>query len=142
MRECGTCTLCCELLPIKSLNKPHSELCKFCINDQCSVYSTRPEACKNFKCLYLNRDLGLELRPDFTHIIFEKIDNCEAYLMLVDPKYPDAYKEEIVEDFCLELIEEGYSILLSSYSSAPKRLRTPVGISTKEMYDRIMKEIS
>lgn len=140
--ECGTCTLCCELLPIKQLNKHHSKLCEFCINDSCSIYPTRPEECKNFKCLFLNRELPSKLRPDQTHIIFEKIDDVDAYLMLVDPKYPEAYKANIVESFCLQLLDEGYSILLSSFSDKPKRLRTPIGIRTQDMMDKIMKEIT
>ena len=139
--ECGNCTLCCELLPIQALNKPHSEKCKYC-ETNCTIYEDRPDDCKNFNCLWVETDQSDEsLRPNNTHVIFEKIPNVKAYLALVDPKYPLAYKTQEVESICIDLLDRGFSVLLSSFSNEPKRLRTPKGIKVDTMIEQIMKEL-
>lgn len=48
-RECGTCTMCCEVLRIEALGKP--ELTP-CAHQQagCTIYRKRPDACRHFYC--------------------------------------------------------------------------------------------
>ena len=70
--ECGDCTLCCDLLPVKWLQKPVNTVCKYC-DKGCMIHETKEEECKEFNCMYAQvEDIPLELRPDKSHVIFEK----------------------------------------------------------------------
>jgi hypothetical protein len=70
MKTCGTCTLCCELLPVKELEKgsftrcplsrevPHAKV-------GCSIYARRPFGCRNWSCVWLvSPGAPDEYRPD------------------------------------------------------------------------------
>ena len=138
--KCEKCTLCCKLLPIEQLEKHASVLCKFCNDDGCIVYSTRPEACKNFKCYYLsNENLSPELRPDKCHMIFEKIDNYNIYLALEDPEYIGVHKDYMY--FIEELNKQNYSVIVSSYSRAPKHLYITSGVTKEEVMKQIKESV-
>jgi uncharacterized cysteine cluster protein YcgN (CxxCxxCC family) len=54
-RACGACSLCCKLLPIAELDKPHDRWCAHCRPGAggCTIYETRPQACRTFNCLWL-----------------------------------------------------------------------------------------
>jgi len=71
-RNCGKCTLCCKILPIKRINKPKGEYCTNCdINNRCAIYQKRPQECKDFRCEWL-KGFGAETdRPDKTGIILD-----------------------------------------------------------------------
>jgi hypothetical protein len=71
MNKCGTCTTCCTICEIPELNKPAGQLCKHYSNG-CTIYDTRPEACKNFHCLYVLQNIPEHYRPDNLGVMFEK----------------------------------------------------------------------
>lgn len=48
-RECGTCTMCCEVLRIEALAKPELTACPH-QQGGCTIYSDRPRACREFFC--------------------------------------------------------------------------------------------
>lgn len=48
-RECGTCTMCCEVLRIEALAKPELTPCTH-QQGGCSIYPVRPSACREFFC--------------------------------------------------------------------------------------------
>lgn len=54
-RTCGACSLCCKLLPIAALDKPHDEWCAHCRpgNGGCTIYENRPQTCQTFACHWL-----------------------------------------------------------------------------------------
>jgi hypothetical protein len=54
-RTCGACSLCCKLLPIAALDKPHDRWCVHCRPGAggCTIYETRPEPCRSFSCHWL-----------------------------------------------------------------------------------------
>jgi hypothetical protein len=61
-RECGACTLCCKLVAVAELQKPLDRWCTHCEPGHgCSIYETRPQACRSFSCEWL---LNPEM-PDF-----------------------------------------------------------------------------
>ena len=74
-RECGSCTMCCKLLNIvdPELTKPAYKWCQHCdIGKGCKIYSTRPEACKAFECLWLQDRRGVfpdDARPDKSGVV-------------------------------------------------------------------------
>lgn len=75
--ECGSCTLCCKLLLIASMNSPAGEYCKACSEGVgCNIYSERPEECKDYRCAYHQTDKCSEnIRPDKTGVIFERLSD-------------------------------------------------------------------
>jgi len=54
-RACGACSLCCKLLPIAALDKPHDQWCPHCRPGAggCTIYESRPETCRSFSCHWL-----------------------------------------------------------------------------------------
>lgn len=53
-RSCGACTLCCKLVSIDALGKPHGVWCQHCaVGKGCKIYDEKPEECTTFKCLWL-----------------------------------------------------------------------------------------
>jgi Fe-S-cluster containining protein len=71
MNKCGDCNACCKVAAIEELDKPAGVLCKYYDNG-CTIYDTRPEACRNFQCLYLQQSIPEKYRPDNVGVMFEK----------------------------------------------------------------------
>lgn len=68
-RDCGSCSLCCNIFKIDALEKPPNIYCKHCNVGKvgsCGIYEDRPEACINFRCIWLQCG-----DPDHTN--FEKL---------------------------------------------------------------------
>jgi hypothetical protein len=114
-RSCGTCSLCCKLLPIPSLNKPAGQRCKHQkALKGCSIYPDRPNACKTWACRWLSdpQAAGLK-RPDRTHYVvdldYDKITQGDAELPALqvwcDPAFPDAHKDRDLRAFLLMMAE-------------------------------------
>ena len=110
--ECGSCTLCCELLPIKKLDKKIGEVCKFCtINKGCNIYKERPDECSNFRCAYHQMDkVSEDLRPDNSKIIFEKISD----ILFFGTVHPDFGITEIAKKQIDNFLVQGFSVLVMS----------------------------
>lgn len=64
-RHCGTCTLCCRLVPVDELAKPGGQRCRHQRHSGCMVYETRPLSCRAWSCAWLADPTAGELsRPD------------------------------------------------------------------------------
>lgn len=51
-RECGTCTACCTVLGIPSLQKPAWTPCSNLCDKGCSIYDARPTECREYVCFW------------------------------------------------------------------------------------------
>lgn len=73
-RSCGECSACCTTMAVDEIVKPRDTRCEHAmLRGGCSVYETRPEACRHFKCAWLNRDsplLTTSTRPDKLGVVF------------------------------------------------------------------------
>lgn len=75
MQECDECTLCCKLLETHGIKSSIEEYCEECLPDAgCSIHETRPEECRKYFCMWVQMEsVGIELRPDKSGIIFDKM---------------------------------------------------------------------
>lgn len=95
-RSCDSCTLCCKVLGIEAMVKPQGSWCPHCdIGRACRIYETRPEECRTFDCLWLQREnLGPEWRPDRAKFVLVPSADNAVLLVFPDPGAPDAWKRQ------------------------------------------------
>jgi hypothetical protein len=136
--NCGSCTLCCELLPIKELKKPASVLCSNCtLGKGCNIYSKRPESCRNFDCLYIQSDeMDISLRPNECGVMFEKV-TTKIYFGTELPKKVGSWKELKLFNYIKSLNDKGISIVISSFSNTPNKFFLAEG-HKKEIVEKII----
>jgi hypothetical protein len=109
-RQCGDCTLCCKLLPVRSLGKGSGERCRHQQHHKgCKVYANllavAPE-CRLWNCRWLVDEAGDTSRPDHAHYVidvmpdFIRADDGDGNIVevpvvqvWVDPRYPDAHRD-------------------------------------------------
>lgn len=124
-RECGTCALCCKLLPVKELDKPPSKWCTHArpgAQRPCTIYSERPRTCKVWSCVWLtNDDSGPALRrPDQSHYVIDpapdfvgrtltmrdgstQTERIPVIQVWCDPNYPDAWRDPALQEVMLKM---------------------------------------
>jgi len=138
---CGDCTLCCELLPIAEINKPHSQLCGDCtLKKGCGIYNTRPESCRNFNCLFIeSNDMGELLRPNNCNVIFERI-TTKIYLAINHYNDPRAYESELVANYIQTLNKSGISVVSTSFTNEPNEFFLAEGHVKEIVWKIIMNE--
>ena len=95
-KSCGSCTLCCKVLGITALQKPHGTWCKHCTPGKgCGIYPERPEECRRFSCMWLlEPELGPEWKPDRSKIVLNLAPTGNGIVIRCDPGYPQAWRRE------------------------------------------------
>lgn len=112
VRRCGSCTLCCKLLPVRELAKAaNTRCCHQSTGRGCRVYSTpaMPRSCKLWNCRWLTGEKTADLsRPDRTGYVIDIMpDFVETLNQLtgqrtpipvvqiwIDPARPDAWRDD------------------------------------------------
>lgn len=109
-RACGSCTLCCKLVPVAELGKPGFHRCVHQrMGKGCAIYPKRPLSCRLWNCAWLTDERTAALsRPDRVHYV---IDQDLDYITLrdddtgaiakqipvaqvwLDPGFPDAHRD-------------------------------------------------
>ena len=128
-RQCGECTLCCKLLPVRSLDKGAGERCKHQSHARgCKVYarltSVSPE-CRLWSCRWLvNDDAGDLRRPDRSHYVLDVMPDFVTHddgeirtavpviQVWVDPAHRDAYRDPALRAYLDRRGAEGYAALI------------------------------
>jgi hypothetical protein len=110
-RTCGSCTLCCKLVPVEQLGKRAGERCRYQSHKGCRIYATlgtiSPE-CRLWSCQWLvdPETLGLG-RPDRSHYVVDimpdfigahdpdtgRVEDVQVMQVWVDPDYPEAWRD-------------------------------------------------
>lgn len=104
-RACGTCNLCCKLVPVDALEKPANTWCQHAVKKAgCGIYADRPIGCRNWSCMWLGdpRATAALARPDHAkYVVDEGADviklNGEPLGVMqvwVDPGYPNAWRSD------------------------------------------------
>jgi len=135
-RSCGSCSLCCRLLPQKELSKPALTRCQHQRHSEkgcCRIYARRPPSCMMWSCRWLtDADTADLSRPDRSHVVIDQMpdvigimDNetgerhdMEAIQVWVDPAYPDAWKHPSLLAYFNRKAEERQIAVLIRYGSS------------------------
>ena len=95
-RTCGTCTLCCKVMPIRALNKPVGRWCSHCKpGTGCGIHDSRPSECGDFFCMWmLERRLGPEWKPEKCKLVLTGDAGGKNLMVRCDPGFPQAWRAE------------------------------------------------
>jgi len=108
-RVCGSCTLCCRLLPVAEIRKKANTRCSHQFSGGCRVYhkANFPLSCGFWSCRWLTGDASGVRRPDRTHYVIDiMLDTVvlthnetgerfeeKALQVWIDPEHRDAWKD-------------------------------------------------
>lgn len=126
--SCGTCGACCRSFAIPELNKPENVWCVHAkpgrLPGACTIYESRPQVCRTFRCLWLMSHLDPEktpmpmaIRPDKSHVVFGamsingKVDE-NATTARVDPAYPNAWREWPMGAMIDQMVNQGITVVV------------------------------
>lgn len=109
-RHCGSCTLCCRLLPVRALKKGHNTRCQHQFSGGCRVYHKPaqgfPIECGLWSCRWLVDDVPAH-RPDRAHYVIDvmpdmirlrhnetgEAQELTCLQVWLDPAYPQAWAD-------------------------------------------------
>ena len=152
-RQCGGCTLCCKLLPVRELDKPASTRCQHQrFGKGCMVYNKAgmPLCCKLWSCRWLNEEDTAELHrpdragyvidvmPDYVSIVNNESGetiNVEVVQVWVDPHRPDAHRDPGLRAYLARRGEEGVAALIRFGSAEGFALWPPAMCADGEWHE-------
>ena len=129
-RQCGVCSACCTLLPVKEIGKPASQRCNHQRHGKgCMIYRGPgfPTSCRYWTCRWLTgketQDLSrpdragyvIDVQPDFIKIRDNDtgaVRNVEVVQIWVNPKRRDAYKDQRLYEYLSRRADEGVAALI------------------------------
>jgi hypothetical protein len=129
MRQCGACTLCCKLVPVKEIGKRAGERCQHQRHTGCAIYSRRPMSCMVWSCSWLLGDDTKELRrPDRSRYVIDPMPDqvsvggqrVQVVQIWCDPKAPDAWQDPALIAFLQRKAAEGVGALIRYSGSEGK----------------------
>ena len=115
-RRCGGCTLCCTLLPVKSLGKPERTRCTHLRSKGCGIYARRPFDCRTFSCRWLMDETTAGLRrPDKAGYVIDPMTDtvlvdgqpCDVVQVWIDT--PDAHRDPALRAW-LEMVADQFGL--------------------------------
>ena len=115
-RSCGSCTLCCTLLPtdLPRGKKLANEKCEYVCSKGCKIYESRPIPCRVFSCRWLFDDRTDKMRrPDKTGYVIDPMldgivangDPVDVIQVWVDPKNRDAHRDPALREYISKMAE-------------------------------------
>jgi len=131
-RRCGSCTLCCRLVPVKDkdLIKAANQRCQHQTSTGCGIYADRPFSCRMWSCQWL---MGADLpqRPDFSHYVVDpmpdfvnvtendtgEVTQIVALQIWCDPEHPDAHRDPALRSYIEKLWQHQPIIGLVRYDN-------------------------
>lgn len=157
MRQCGECTLCCTLLPVKPLGKRAGQKCvhqRF--RTGCAVYHKpgMPHECKAWNCRWLVGDDTQDLkRPDKSHYVidllpdvvalkdnqFGHVTELIAVQIWIDPDFPDAHQDPALRSYIERRARDGQPALIRYDTKKALTIFAPP-LSADQQWHEIMSE--
>lgn len=125
MKSCGSCTLCCELVPVEEIGLPAFTRCPKLhslpeMKVGCSIYSTRPRSCKAWNCQWLvEEDWPDDLRPDRCGVVVDilpdliRVNGIElaAWQMWAAPGFEMAFQHQPVLSVVMALADQKIAVI-------------------------------
>ena len=89
--DCGECTACCDVIGVQELGKPSYARCPH-LNCNCTIYETRPQGCRNYRCVWHHGLLGdrPDWRPDKLGLLFDMNSDATGTRIAVCETVPGA----------------------------------------------------
>lgn len=139
MNKCGECTLCCRLTSVPELRKPFGIWCSFCnIGNGCKIYEDRPNSCKSFECFWYSKNMPLDMRPDKSHVVLEKLIDKNIYLVLVNTHRDNAWKSPKVIKLINTIVKDGNAVVVSVNSGKEKHMLLPSGMTKEKVEEELI----
>lgn len=143
-RTCGDCGVCCVLMSVPELEKDQGTRCKNLCASGCSVYSTRPQSCRDFECLWLQGALPEWAKPDniglmFTATLpdgdFAKATGLQA--MVAWEVWSGALEDPRVKNLLADLARRALVVIISGRSRKVIGPRDQLGLANNFIKSRI-----
>lgn len=131
--KCGSCTACCRVYAIPTLDKPAGKWCLHCdIGKACKIYEQRPKLCVDFECLWLQAHtrgtpLADELRPDRCKVVFSPTTNPRIMSAITMPGSPTAWRTGPARELIDKMVRGGLHVVIGPPASTTKTLVGPDG---------------
>lgn len=145
-RQCGDCTLCCKLLPVRELKKLAGARCAHQRHGKgCAIYGRHPPSCALWSCVWLSgRDAADLRRPDRSHYVIDIMPDfitavpqgqtpirLPVIQVWIDPNFPDAHRDPALRAYIEKRCEqEGGLAAIIRYDSAKAFVLFPPAISS------------
>ncbi len=140
-RTCGTCTLCCKIMPVLELEKHAMTWCKHCdIGKGCKIYDNPPQSCRTFNCLWLtNGWMPDSLRPDRCGIVYEGLHGTNVCLALLNEGHDEAHEREPNVSLIKHLVAvAGQTVIVfRAYKSREPIIYMPPGMTREELVRQV-----
>ena len=93
-RTCGSCTLCCTVMPVAELKKPIGIACPHVVAGKgCGIHPNRPPSCRQFFCGWrLDPNIDALWKPDICGFVLFVNLHYGALTLMVDPARPLAWR--------------------------------------------------
>ena len=135
-RTCGTCQLCCKVMPVPPLKKPANKRCDHQrANKGCAVWHSpaMPSVCWLYHCRWLADPSTKGLpRPDRAHYVIDfmpdhitmtdesgKQVDVPVFQVWVDPAFPDAWQDENLKAWMAAMADRhGFATIIRFSSRA------------------------
>jgi hypothetical protein len=121
-KSCGSCSLCCKLVPVAEIEKPRNTWCPHCTKPGCAIYDDRPRGCRQWNCYWLLKDdWPAELEPRRCHVVVDIVTEVityrdtetgepkhpwDAIQLWVDPAFPHAHRNPLLRALLAEMCEK------------------------------------
>ena len=123
VRSCGSCTECCTVLSIPSLEKSRLTPCSHLKRKKkrkkggCGIYGKRPEECRTFQCAWTSAEIPKQMRPDKTGLMAYWVESQFGLALLITETRQAAFDRSSQE---LESIidiahSQGRAVLLATH---------------------------
>lgn len=135
-RSCGECTACCLPFAVPEVGKVDASWCPQCtIGKGCNIYPTRPYACREFTCVWLNGKGEESDRPDRLGVMMDiqdqRIGDKEIGIFHLWEIRPGALNQSRVVQVAKSVEEQGFVVASHkrlSNTQYEKILRIPKGL--------------
>lgn len=142
-RHCGSCTLCCKLVPVRELDKKAGQRCQHQSHAKgCKVYQRpgMPMSCSLWSCRWLTQaDTAGLSRPDRSHYVIDMMPDfvsvldhatgqrmsIEVIQIWIDPNFPDAHRDPALRAYLEEYGKRGIMALVRYNSETAISLIPP-----------------